>query len=734
MLLKSEEIKPLLEQRARVFPVHGINAFGFCTCGDPSCGTPGKHPATPRGVNNARVGYLIRDDDKNYGVACGEEFCVLDIDPRNLTEARLNSVLTMLAATKTWVVCTGGSGYHYYFKGQKGLKSKVLEPGVEFQGEGKYVVGPGSKHKSGKYYEWEDISHPSETKLEYIPLWILEQLERKSELIIQEEAVKISDAEFRTIASNLATINPCVGYEKWINIGMALHATGWGKDAFELWNDFSLKDKDKYKSRDELERKWRSFKTVRKNDLGRGAITAQLITHMAQEQLELDTTTALLAQRDKQCNDINNVCTLKDNLELKPKGIVKELAEWVYNNAPRAYWQWAVASAFSIVATCAQGKYVTIHEQPISISQLILGQAAIGKDHYLNSIFDVLWTVDKRLVMSEAASSAGFRETLYCFNSRAWIVDEVQDFFNKMINSNNVHIQGILKDMKEIFGARRVLLGRTSKGSKTSDICMPTMSFIGFGTPQEMNKLMNDSSINGGFISRLIQWPLVKPVNKKQDLVKELCPGHIILKLRDMFESGLTYNETMDEYFKRIEAVTSADKKKLTEHLTAVSRDTVVKLDDDAMKLFKEYEKQKDINYCNNCEDDNAATEDRAPNIALRFATIHCVGCDRNIINVDDMTIALDIVRLTVDRSKAAVDESKETSNILKIIKCLKRYDGEVLNIRFIANSTRLKINALKEEILDMQYRGLVVLTSPEGETLIGNKDNMRGGICVRLI
>lgn len=48
---------------------------------------------------------------------------------------------------------TGGGGYHFYFRTENstGNKANVL-PGIDIRGDGGFVVAPGSKHKSGKYY------------------------------------------------------------------------------------------------------------------------------------------------------------------------------------------------------------------------------------------------------------------------------------------------------------------------------------------------------------------------------------------------------------------------------------------------------------------------------------------------------------------------------------------------------------------------------------------------------
>jgi hypothetical protein len=67
-----------------------------------------------------------------------------------------------------------------------------------------------------------------------------------------------SQAEADRIRSALAVI-PAHDYDTWLRIGMALHWTGWGEPAFQIWDEWSRTAPEKY---DEavLRQKWGSFK------------------------------------------------------------------------------------------------------------------------------------------------------------------------------------------------------------------------------------------------------------------------------------------------------------------------------------------------------------------------------------------------------------------------------------------------------------------------------------------
>lgn len=99
----------------------------------------------------------------NIGLICGgiSGFAVLDID---VDKGGLESLQKIAPEDfrpedlTTPTVKTGrdGGGLHFYFKCNK-PQNKItdLMPGVDWQGEGSYVIAPPSVHFTGRYYSWE---------------------------------------------------------------------------------------------------------------------------------------------------------------------------------------------------------------------------------------------------------------------------------------------------------------------------------------------------------------------------------------------------------------------------------------------------------------------------------------------------------------------------------------------------------------------------------------------------
>jgi len=168
-----------------VFPLHSVKD-GACTCGNPDCAHPGKHPRTEQGLKDATTDpeqirkWWSKHPDSNIGIRTGtiSRFFVLDVDgPQGqgaleaLTEK--HSVLPETPQVLT------GKGFHYYFRcpGDGRVvpcSAGKVGPGIDIRAEGGYVIAPPSIHHSGRRYEWELSTHIDDTPLVDAPQWLLD--------------------------------------------------------------------------------------------------------------------------------------------------------------------------------------------------------------------------------------------------------------------------------------------------------------------------------------------------------------------------------------------------------------------------------------------------------------------------------------------------------------------------------------------------------------------------------
>jgi len=148
-----------------VFPIYEPAENGRCSCGNPECSSPAKHPRTSRGVleattNPARINaWWGQWPEANIAIAMGRRsgVVVLDVDPRHGGDKSLVELEAQCGKIKTLECETGGGGRHLYFIApEAGLKNKVgLLPGLDVRGDNGYVVAPPSTHITGGLYRWK---------------------------------------------------------------------------------------------------------------------------------------------------------------------------------------------------------------------------------------------------------------------------------------------------------------------------------------------------------------------------------------------------------------------------------------------------------------------------------------------------------------------------------------------------------------------------------------------------
>jgi len=188
-----------------VFPVHGIDTHGKCTCGKAACDRPGKHPcivgwnhrsaATAEEIQN----WFRKWPDMNLGLLTGTAsgIIALDVDKHRLDgESVLASLLgDARALPKTPYSRTGGGGFHHVFLAPEVVPKTVTDllPGVDLMAEGGFIIVPPSRHSSGRRYKW--AVHPRELEPAKAPerLITLAHLNKEVRNVIGEHVLEHGD-------------------------------------------------------------------------------------------------------------------------------------------------------------------------------------------------------------------------------------------------------------------------------------------------------------------------------------------------------------------------------------------------------------------------------------------------------------------------------------------------------------------------------------------------------------
>ena len=175
------------ERGWRVFPLHGI-VNGTCTCGGSYCSSAGKHPLVRRGLYEATTDVGKIEDwwrrwrSANVGIATGAVSGIVVIDVDLPTAFRSMARLMEHELPTTLTGLTGGGGVHLVYGSDDevlgnsagrlpGIEDEL--PGIDLRGNGGYIVGPPSLHRSAGSYGWLD----ADRRIAKAPAW-LKQPER----------------------------------------------------------------------------------------------------------------------------------------------------------------------------------------------------------------------------------------------------------------------------------------------------------------------------------------------------------------------------------------------------------------------------------------------------------------------------------------------------------------------------------------------------------------------------
>lgn len=154
-----------------VFPLHRP-VDGRCDCRRTDCASPGKHPRTQNGLQDATTdagtirAFWRRWPEANIGLAVPTGYVVVDIDVDDPTTVLGSRPLPPTATART------GRGWHFLYRTKDAIRPRVgVREHVDLRGPGSYIVAPPSVHVSGRRYEWVE---PPENGIAEVPAWVID--------------------------------------------------------------------------------------------------------------------------------------------------------------------------------------------------------------------------------------------------------------------------------------------------------------------------------------------------------------------------------------------------------------------------------------------------------------------------------------------------------------------------------------------------------------------------------
>lgn len=179
-----------------VLPGHWMTPLG-CSCRQPDCSRPGKHPRVKwlefqdRKPTEDEVRFWWRKwPNANPIIITGRisGIVAIDVDPRHGGDEAWREWTRRNPVPATVTSLTGGGGQHYLYNwpgqdvrpatnilspGYAPDGKTKLESGVDFRGDGSYILAPPSTHESGRLYAWDSEAHPDDMPIADMPKMLL---------------------------------------------------------------------------------------------------------------------------------------------------------------------------------------------------------------------------------------------------------------------------------------------------------------------------------------------------------------------------------------------------------------------------------------------------------------------------------------------------------------------------------------------------------------------------------
>ena len=257
----------------RVLPLNSIRA-GVCTCGDTDCRSPGKHPLTAHGATEASSdemtirGWWSKWPTANIGLAMGDAGCIaLDVDTRNLGHLSWEALIQANGALPETPTQRSGNGWHYLVRidtdAVRRCRGKLAQ-GIDVKANG-YIVAEPSIHHSGRRYAWDDgLDLLAGFTPARAPVWLERLLMEPADTGAAPSSANLGNYTLPVQLAEAAaalTVLDAEDYHQWIEAGMALHATGLGDLAYQVWVEWSGRS-GKFDHKVQRS-KWLSFSTNR---------------------------------------------------------------------------------------------------------------------------------------------------------------------------------------------------------------------------------------------------------------------------------------------------------------------------------------------------------------------------------------------------------------------------------------------------------------------------------------
>ena len=556
-----------LQHGFALFPIHGIDASGTCTCRlGTACENTGKHPYTAHGFKDASrdpdpIARLFDGrEDLNIGIATGKPsgIVVIDLDGE-AGEASWQAMTSAHPSAPPYpgMVFVTGKGRHLLFR-HPGATVKSRQrfkgyQGIDVRADGGYIVAPPSMHESGRKYRVLDETY--RLGIPHAPSWLLALLmadaprkEKPADYAATSGAVP--EWGIDEVRAMLSVLDASMGYQEWIEIGMALHAGGF---PLSVWDDWSRSGRQ-YKPNCCVVH-WRSFKP------GQGISMGTLVdkarsrgwkppgpTNADREPVDVSGImpfvekararweSARAAGADPETGEIAQVSHSGqfgfDPLELP--GMIGDTVRWITHHAFFDQPELALLNTLAFAGACMGRRYASPMDTRTNLYLIGIAGTGQGKDFSRKMIQSLAAQTGLSDFIGGNAirSGSGLAREMEGKASQIMMLDEFGMFLQALADPKAMpYLRETSKMLMELYSASNGSYNHGAYGdAKAKPIVLhqPNLCVYGTTTLASYVPALRKSAIESGDLNRFVVIPSTVDVTVKRTVPPVDYPPHLI--------------------------------------------------------------------------------------------------------------------------------------------------------------------------------------------------------------
>jgi hypothetical protein len=633
---------------SRIFPTHTMiedenTGELVCSCGNPNCSTPGKHPKVKwldwqfdgnmKHFNEAnvaiRTGYCEGDDDN---------LLVLDVDLGQLIpRPDTYTIQTSLQENGRW-------REQFYFKSKNTYKGStgIEHPcgaRIDIRSHNNYVIGAGSKHKSGTIYsvinnadiveltpELEAFLKPY-LKQESYEVFHVDISSKECSFTSEIASELLSKIKLETISKKLPD-----DYDTWLRVSVASQRANVPFEAWLAW----CKREPGYEndSNAEMLAKWKSFKGYKLRPITHKTFWNYYCTCTIDEEILQNVIEVSFKKEEKKA--------YFDKTKLP--SIMQDFMQFVHDKTQYVSERSELAAALSLLSTITMHGYRSPTGTPLSLYILLANNAGTSKSsaknvvhHAVRDIYaksSINWNaMNIGKIQSRQALQARLIESPY----RACISDEfIQSMKTAFADSEKEINSDRISALLTCFDGEYLEASETkTKENTLAAVENPILTILGCGTTAVFEKLAStDAFKETGFASRCLLF------NDRNSIINE----------------DFNYDMYLEKYknINDLVNICKRPKKKTDENpelpfWTSYETITVLWQDNSAKMRFADIDmnKRREVVASKEMPDYFKEFLGRHGNKVVRISTLLALADGRHSVSMNDLDLAEEIVNVS---------------------------------------------------------------------------------------